>query len=111
VKLPVASNVITHSRGIISGAYPVIEAREISGVVVVVFDYMAFPRDAPAKNLFGYSVTTGEQLWRTGGISTGATDAYTSVISEEPLVVGNFAGFDCQVDIITGNVVGKAFRK
>ncbi len=111
MKLSVTSDCITHSQGTISAPYPVIDAREISGVVVVIFDYMAFPLKAPAHNLFGYSVATGEQLWRAEDIGLGPADAYTAVISESPLVVSNFGGFDCQVDISTGKVSGKVFTK
>ncbi|MEX3772917.1 hypothetical protein [Pseudomonas sp. MYb118] len=111
MKLTVASSLITHSQGSIAAAYPVLEAHEISGIVVVIYDYMVFPKDAPARNLFGYSVTTGEQLWRVADVALGGTGAYTQLISEEPLVVGNFSGFDCRVDVRTGSVISKIFRK
>jgi hypothetical protein len=111
MKLLVSSNQITYSIGTIRTPYPVSDAREISGVVIALFDYMAFPPGVPAQNVFAYSAATGEQLWRADGIGLADMDAYTTIVSEEPLVVGNFSGFDCQLDIGTGKVVRKAFRK
>jgi hypothetical protein len=89
----------------------VLDAREIGDVVVVVYDYMAFPRGLPSRNLFAYSGITGAELWRAGDIGAGDTDCYTQVISESPLVVGNFSCFDCRIDIQTGKVTGKVFTK
>jgi hypothetical protein len=41
----------------------------------------------------------------------GSTDAYTNIISEMPLIVGNFAGFACTIDIATGQVIAEEFTK
>ena len=111
MKLSVEPGTIFHSQGVIAVEYPVLDAREIDGVVVVVFDYMAFPRLAPARNMFGYSVADGEQLWRASDIGQGNVDAYTNVLSETPLVVGNFAGFACGIDLNTGSVISTVFTK
>ena len=111
MKLPVDSGSIVHSQGVIPVEHPVLDAREIKGVIIVVFDYMAFPRGAPARNLFGYSATNGELLWRAPDIGQGSVDAYTNVQSEAPLVVGNFAGFACGIDLNTGNVISTVFTK
>ena len=102
---------IHHSRGSIRAEYPVLEIREIGELVVVVYDYMAFPRGQPARNLFAYSTTSGQLAWRADDIGMGATDAYTNILSEQPLVVGNFAGYNCTIDLRSGRVVTKAFTK
>ena len=110
MKLAIDNNNIVFSRGRIKAAYPVFEAREIGERVLVLYDYMAFPRGEPSRNLFAYDLT-GKQLWRAEDIGQGATDGYTNIISEVPLIVGNFACFNCTIDISTGKVLEKKFTK
>ena len=110
MKLEINGDCIVHSHGRIKATHPVFEAREIEGRILVLYDYMAFPRGEPSRNLFAYD-STGKQLWRAEDIGAGATDGYTVIISEAPLVVGNFACFDCTLDINTGKVVEKTFTK
>jgi outer membrane protein assembly factor BamB len=111
MQLSVESGQIIHSQGSIPARFPVLDAREIDDTIVVVYDYMAFPRGEPSRNLFAYSRRTGEEIWRAADIGAGPTDGYTGVISEAPLVVGNFACFDCCIDLQTGAVISKAFTK
>jgi hypothetical protein len=110
MKLAIEGNSIVHSRGRIKVTYPIFEAREIGDHVLVLYDYMAFPRGEPSRNLFAYD-PTGKQLWRAEDIGFGATDGYTNIISETPLVVGNFACFNCTLDINTGKIIDKIFTK
>ena len=111
MQILVESGQIIHSQGAIPAPFLVLDAREIGDIIVVVYDYMPFPRNEPSRNLFAYSRATGGELWRADHIGAGAIDGYTGVISESPLVVGNFASFDCLIDIQTGKVVGKALTK
>jgi len=90
--------------------YPVLDARTINGFVVVLCDWMAFPRGVPARNLFAYTYE-GALLWRAADIGWGATDAYTAITSEEPLVAFNFACFSCTIDPTTGQVQQQRFTK
>ena len=78
--------------------------------VFVLYDYMAFPRDMPARNLFAYDLR-GKQLWRAEDIGEGATDAYTQFIRCDPLLVSNFAGYECEIDLETGKVLGTRWTK
>jgi hypothetical protein len=71
---------------------------------------MAFDRTRPARNLFCYD-RSGHMLWRAPDIGLGATDAYTAVTIEQPLQVGNYAGFSCRIDEGTGEVLSKCFTK
>jgi len=111
MQLQIDSDQIRYSRGVVYAEHPVLDAREIGPFVVVVYDYIAFPRGEPARNLFAYAVESGQLAWRAEDIRAGATDGYTSIISEEPLVVGNFAGFDCTIDLSTGKVLTRVFTK
>ena len=92
------------------GSYPVLDARLVRDRVIVLYDYMAFERGHPARNLFCYD-RLGQILWRAPGIGMGATDAYTAITSEEPPYVGNFAGVSCRVDEQTGEVLSTCFTK
>lgn len=111
MQISVESNQIIHSRGKIPPCFSVFETREIGDLIVIVYDYMAFPRNEPSRILIAYSGLMGKELWRADDIGAGDTDGYTDVISESPLIVGNFAGFDCHIDIQTGKVVSKVFTK
>jgi hypothetical protein len=90
--------------------HPVVAACLVGERVVVVYDYMAFPKGAPARNLFCYDFA-GNQVWRASDIGMGATDGYTDITSEAPLWVGNFAGFNCRIDEQTGKVLERSFTK
>jgi hypothetical protein len=111
MQLHVNSGQIQYSGGAVPALHPVLEAREIGPLVVVVYDYMAFPRGAPSRNLFAYSTKSGQLVWRAEDIGAGATDGYTNIISEQPLVVGNFACFNCEIDLNSGKVLTKVFTK
>jgi hypothetical protein len=110
MKLTIDGDVIITSQGRIKAPYPVIDAREIEGVALVLYNYMAFPLNKPARNLFAYDLS-GNPMWRAEDIGYGATDAYTNIFSETPLVVGNFSCVDCTIDVATGKVLDKRFTK
>ncbi|WP_192558764.1 hypothetical protein [Pseudomonas allokribbensis] len=90
--------------------YPVLQVVLINERVMVTFDWMAFERDIPARNLFCYD-RSGNLLWRAPDIGMGIVDAYTGVTNEEPLWVGNFAGFNCRIDEASGQVLETRFTK
>lgn len=92
------------------GEYPALQAVMINERVMVTFDWMAFARDVPARNLFCYD-RSGNLLWRAPDIGRGAVDAYTGVTNEEPLWVGNFAGVSCRIDEASGQVLETRFTK
>jgi hypothetical protein len=94
----------------IKAEYPVIAAALIQQHVVVIYDWMSFDQAAPARNLFCYT-KEGKLLWRAADIGMGATDAYTSILSEEPLWVGNFAGYRCRISESNGIVLSQEFTK
>jgi hypothetical protein len=102
---------IPYRGGSLPAEYPVLESREIGGLIVVVYDYMAFPQGQPARNLFAYSASSGELVWRADDIGAGDTDAYTNILYEQPLVVGNFAGCTCTLELGSGKVLSKVFTK
>ncbi|WP_339465488.1 hypothetical protein [Pseudomonas sp. EA_65y_Pfl2_P74] len=92
------------------GEYPALQAVLINERVMVIFDWMAFERNIPARNLFCYD-HFGNLLWRAPDIGMGAVDAYTGVMNEEPLWIGNFAGCSCRIDEASGQVLETRFTK
>jgi hypothetical protein len=110
MKLEFGDGWVKHSGGVLIASHPVLEAREIAGLVVVLYDYMAFPRGEPSRNLFAYNLD-GTLHWRAEDIGQGRVDGYTNIMSEQPLVVGNFSSFTCTIDLRSGRVLSKVFTK
>lgn len=110
MKLTVHENWIEGDGVRFKGEYPVLSASLINEHVLVIYDWMAFERNSPARNLFCYA-RAGSFIWRASDISQGTVDAYTYITSESPLWVGNFSGFNCRVDEASGNVLETYFNK
>jgi hypothetical protein len=89
---------------------PVLEARLIRGVIVVLFDDAAFPRGRPAPNLSAFG-KDGSHLWTASNPIGGDSDAYVEILSESPLRVANFAGYVCTIDLPSGRVLRSQFTK
>ena len=110
MKLEFRDNSVALAGGSLDVGYPVMDARDIDGLVVVLCNWMAFPQDGPARNLFAYD-QDGKLLWRAGDIGWGTTDAWTGITSEDPLVAFNFACFSCTIDPASGKVLDQRFTK
>ena len=110
MKLEVIDKKIKFKGGSLGALKTVLDAREIDDKIVVIYDYMEFPENGPARNMFAYS-KSGLELWRAADIGMGSTDAYTNIISEFPLQVSNFAGFNVFFDLHTGKVISTEFTK
>jgi hypothetical protein len=89
---------------------PVLDAHQIGDRVVVVFDYMSFPKDQQAKNLVAYDLDRN-LLWLAEHPTTAPADAYVTIAQETPLKASNFAGFICDIDIETGKLLHAKFTK
>ena len=83
---------------------PVLEWRKIGNRYLVIYDYMDFPKGAPARNLFAYA-PNGDFVWQAEAFSTMDTDASVNILCENPLVVGNFTGYEITYDIESGKVI------
>ncbi|MEM1370058.1 MAG: hypothetical protein AAGG02_19050 [Cyanobacteria bacterium P01_H01_bin.15] len=91
--------------------FPIIDAATDGDRVYVVFDYTAFPKNKPAGNLSAYD-KDGHRLWTVSGNPIDhPTAAYTNIIDLKPLTVGNFAGFVCQINETTGELIQSDFTK
>jgi hypothetical protein len=109
MKLEIQGSSIVGPNVTFKAKYAVLDSRLVNDFVIVIYDYMAFDQRAPAKNLFCYR-KDGAEVWRARDIGAGAADAYTSVVSEEPLWIANFAGYRCHIDMATGEVLEGKLR-
>ena len=90
---------------------PVMQAIRLGDRILVIHDYMAYPKNKPAPNLVAYS-KAGERLWVAENLTASSpTDAYTGFVSEEPLWVYNFDSFRCRIDPQTGKLLEREFTK
>jgi hypothetical protein len=91
-------------------AKPILQAKKIKNTVLVIFDYMAFPNGRPAPNLAAFDEEQKE-VWVAASASASGTDAYVNFLSEEPLRVWNFAGYECELDLATGRLLKAQFTE
>ena len=89
---------------------PVLDARQIGAKVIVVFDYMSFPKRQQAKNLMAYDLNRN-LLWIAEHPTTEAADTYVNIVDENPLKAWNFACYVCEIDIDTGRLLHAQFTK
>ncbi len=89
---------------------PVLDACQIGERVIVIFDYMSYPRPMQAKNLVAYDLQRNE-LWTGEHPTDQPTDTYVRFVSEEPLRAYNFACFECRIDPATGRLLHAEFTK
>jgi hypothetical protein len=86
--------------------YPVVDAVESNGQVLVLYDYMACDQHNPSSNLYCYT-KDGDLLWRAVDIRMGNVGAYTDIIEKDPLWVRSAAGYKCRIDDQNGEVLAK----
>ena len=111
MQLKVSDNRVEWSGGHLELPVRVKEAIQLGKLILVIHDYMAYDLKKPAPNLVAYNLR-GERFWAVENLTRGSpTDAYMNFISEEPLCVGNFLGFDCKIDSRTGKLIEKIFTK
>lgn len=90
--------------------YPVADARRIGDRIVVIYDYLSGPKDSGFHNVEAFD-EEGRKLWVAEHPGTRAVDPYVEFMSEDPLVIWNFAGFRCTIDAGTGKLVEAQFTK
>jgi hypothetical protein len=85
---------------------------EFGDSVIVLFDYMDFPKNEQAKNLRCYN-NKKELLWIAEHPTNETIDCYTSIsLSKDgKLVAYNFACYNCLIDPITGKLIKYIFTK
>jgi hypothetical protein len=89
----------------------ILDAASYGERVFVVFDYMAYPAHRPARNLVALDRNAG-LLWTVADNPADTPAAgYTCIDSVSPLLVGNFAGYQCTIDAVSGALLKSQFTK
>jgi len=88
----------------------ILDAAMIDDKVIVIFDYMEYPKNSCARNLVAYDLSQNE-LWVAENPTTQSNDAYVSITNEHPLTANNFSSHSCQIDLDTGKLINAAFYK
>lgn len=99
----------------ISLPYTILDAEASGGRIFVIYDYMEFPMDAPARNLVCID-EAGKELWVAGNPTNQNNDGYTNFNRtgspvKDCIAANNFAGYLCQVNKSTGELVNVQFTK
>jgi hypothetical protein len=91
--------------------FPIDEAFEYDGLVVVLFD-----PDSPAetfrpfRNLIALDAS-GHQQWEADLPTSNPGDRYYKVTSKDPLTACSTQSYDCVIDVSTGRIMVKTFTK
>lgn len=90
--------------------HPILDSRKIGDRILILYDYMDYPRYKQARNLLAYDFD-GNELWTAEHPTNTTADSYVSFHSTEPLWVWNFASYKCRIDTETGKLIEKVFTK
>ena len=90
--------------------HPILDARQLGDRIVVIFDYMDFPKWRQARNLRAFD-RQGRELWIAEHPTNETADCYVNFMRDDPLTVGNFVGYRCVIDKATGKLVESEFTK
>jgi hypothetical protein len=92
-------------------AYPVKDAFELDGKVIVLLDPDAnLGRDGQFANLMALS-PAGEHLWTAQLPTDKPADVYYRIISRQPLLADSFCSYECELDPQSGRIISKKFFK
>lgn len=90
--------------------HPILDARQVGRRIIVIYDYMDFPKWRQAHNLVAYDLN-GNELWTAEHPTNTTADCYVNFLSESPLIVDNFAGYKCIINESSGRLIESRFTK
>src|SRR5215469_11047225 len=107
MKLPIQHRVL------VNGEYwdfgrPVLDACQIGDKVIIIFDFMSYPRNSQARNMVAFDLKKNE-IWTAEHPTNQVSDTYIKFVSEKPLTACNFASFECRIDPENGRLVDAQF--
>ena len=89
----------------------VLDSARVGDLVVLVLDWTPLADGRVGqRNLRAYALG-GREVWVAEHPTCGSNDCYTEIHSRSPLIVGNFAGFRCEIEPETGRLVEAVFTK
>ena len=89
---------------------PVLDSCQIEHSMIVIFDYMSYPRNKQSKNMIAFDLNQNE-LWTAAHPTNQTNDTYVKFIASDPLQALNFASFVCTLDPKTGQLLSADFTK
>jgi len=95
--------------------HAILDVLETEDGILVVYDYMEYPKNLPANNLVKIDVG-GKELWKAENPTNFQTDAYTNFCrtrkySKGTVAVNNFAGYYCEISLSDGKLINAEFTK
>ena len=90
--------------------YPIHDAVISRDRIIVLFEYMARREAGQFNNLIALDMD-GNQIWVAEQPTTTSSDVYVEIGEKDPLIVGNFAGYRCTIDIDSGKILEAKFTK
>lgn len=94
---------------------PIIDAKVIEDFILVIHDYMEYPKHGTAANLVCLDMD-GQEKWLAKNPTNQSADAYTNFYeTSEPIsdsiFVHKFIGCVCKIDLATGDIAEVKYTK
>ncbi|MFC1560735.1 hypothetical protein ACFL3W_02210 [Pseudomonadota bacterium] len=100
-----------NSVSLIDLLYPIKDAFELSGVIVVFLDPDAnLGKAEQYRNLLGFD-QQGKKLWEAELPTSKSSDVYWRIKKKSPLIVSSFSSYECWIDESTGKIKFSEFYK
>ncbi len=100
-----------NSGSVLDLPYPIKDAFELSGVVVVFLDPDAnLGKAGQYRNLLGFD-QQGKKLWEAELPTSKSSDVYWRIKKKSPLVMSSFSSYECLIDESTGKIKSSEFYK
>src|SRR4051812_14436996 len=85
-------------------AYPIEEAFDVNGKVIVLFNPDAFIEKFGQFNNICALDSKGRRLWTADLPTTDTGDCYYKIASRAPLIAYSVCSYECEIDIETGRI-------
>ena len=89
--------------------FPSLDKAEVGDLVLVVYDYMAMPKEERKNNLVAYS-KNGNKIWVAEGPGK-SVSSYYKITSTNPLIANSFCSHKCWLNPINGKLLSMEFYK
>lgn len=100
-----------NSDSVVDLMYPIKDAFELSGVVVVFLDPDAnLGKSGQYRNLIGIN-QQGKKIWEADLPTSKSSDVYWKIKQKTPLIVSSFSSYECRIDESNGKIKSAEFYK
>src|SRR5258705_7866757 len=108
-ELEFSGKTIMLAEGILELEYPILDAFQLAGNIIVLFEPDAKKGPGQFRNLVAVR-PDGERIWEAELPTTMSSDAYYR-FSSNPVVTDSLSSFSSTIDDSTGRILGKNFYK